>query len=82
MEQPRCLGIDAATGKTAYALARPGGLLERMADAHALESAAVLVALVGAVLESGQATDAELAAFVPALYEALSEVVAMVTREE
>ncbi|MEU5534682.1 hypothetical protein [Streptomyces sp. NPDC020362] len=75
--RPRSLGVDPATGKEAFVVARPGGLLESLADAHALEAAAVLVAVVGAVLEAGEASDAELAAFVPPLHAALDECVGM-----
>ncbi|MFF9775129.1 hypothetical protein ACF1HJ_15910 [Streptomyces sp. NPDC013978] len=71
----RSLGVDPASGREALADTRPGGLLEALADAHALKATAVLVAVVGAVLEAGKASDAELAAFVPALYAALEECV-------
>ncbi|MGQ4468915.1 hypothetical protein ACN6K6_007457 [Streptomyces violaceoruber] len=81
MTELRRLGFDAVSGKHAYALPRPDGLLEGMADAHTWESAAVLVRLVGVVLEGGEATDAELAAFVPSLYEMLDECVKVATRE-
>ncbi|MDX2941214.1 hypothetical protein [Streptomyces caniscabiei] len=71
----RSLGVDPATGREAFADTCPGGVLEGLADAQALKAAAVLVAVVGAVLEVGKASDAELAAFVPALYAALEECV-------
>ncbi|MEU9990450.1 hypothetical protein AB0E10_27350 [Streptomyces sp. NPDC048045] len=76
----RSLGVDPVTGKEALALVRPGGLLEALADAHALEVCAVLVAVVGAVLEAGEASDAELAAFVPPLHAALDECVGVMVR--
>ena len=60
----RSVGVDPATGKEAFVLTRPGGVLEELADAHALKAAAVLVTVVGAVLEAGRSSDAELAAFV------------------
>jgi hypothetical protein len=75
--RPRSIGVDPATGKEAFVVARPGGHLETLADMHALEAAAVLVAVVGAVLERGEASDAELAAFVSPLHAALDECVGM-----
>ncbi|MGW2703529.1 hypothetical protein [Streptomyces sp. NPDC001340] len=77
----RSLGVDPATGKEAFVVTRPGGFLEALADAHALEASAVLVALVGAVLEAGEASDAELAAFVPPLHAALGECVGMIAAD-
>jgi hypothetical protein len=71
----RSLGVDPATGKEAFVVARPGGVLEELADAHALKAAAVLVTVVGAVLDGGRASDTELAAFVPSLHAALEECV-------
>ncbi|MFE1313623.1 hypothetical protein [Streptomyces sp. NPDC058755] len=62
-------------------VARPGGFLEQLADAHALETAAVLVAVVGAVLEAGEASDAELAAFVTPLHAALDECIGMMASD-
>lgn len=73
----RSLGVDPATGKEAFADARPGGFLDALADAHAVRAAAVLVAVVGAVLDAGNASDAELAASVSALHAALDECVDM-----
>ncbi|MFI2431505.1 hypothetical protein [Streptomyces sp. NPDC018693] len=83
MSEPRLrtLGVDPATGKEALVVARPGGFLEALADAHALETAAVLVEVVGAVLEVGEASDAELAAFVSSLHAALGECVGMMVRD-
>lgn len=75
--RPRSIGIDPATGKEAFVVARPGSLLETLADLHALEAAAVLVTVVGAVLEAGEVSDVELAAFVPPLHAALDECVGM-----
>ncbi|MEH0635240.1 MULTISPECIES: hypothetical protein [Streptomyces] len=75
----RSIGVDPATGREAFADTRPGGLLEALADMHALKAAAVLVTVVGAVLEAGKASDAELASFVPALYAALEECVGIMT---
>lgn len=80
MEQLRYLGTDTTTGKRAYALPAPGGALERMADTTALETAAVVSALVGEVLDAGKASDAELAAFVPVLLAALRELTEVATR--
>lgn len=77
--RPRSLGVDPATGKEAFVVARPGGFLEALADTYALETAAVLVAVVGAVLEAGEASDAELAALVAPLHAALDECVGMMT---
>ncbi|MEU4873333.1 hypothetical protein [Streptomyces sp. NPDC021608] len=75
------MGVDPATGKEAFVVARPGGVLEELADAHALKAAAVLVTVVGAVLEGGRSTDAELAAFVPSLHAALEECVGIMAAE-
>ncbi|MFF6785001.1 hypothetical protein [Streptomyces sp. NPDC012510] len=69
----RSLGVDPGTGKEALAVTRPGGLLDELADVQALKAAAVLVAVVGAVLEGGKASDVELAAFVRPLHAALEE---------
>ncbi|MET7837502.1 hypothetical protein ABZT45_02570 [Streptomyces sp. NPDC005356] len=80
MSKARALGTDPLSGKTIYAVAEPGGALERIADETAVEAATALGAVVGAVLESGVATEAELGAFVPALYEALGEVVDVAAR--
>ncbi|EST31593.1 hypothetical protein [Streptomyces roseochromogenus] len=77
----RSIGVDPATGKEAFVVARPGGLLEALADAQALETAAVLVAVVGAVLEAGEASDLELAALVPPLHAALDECVGMIVAD-
>lgn len=74
---PRSLGVDPVTGKEAFVVARPGSFLEGLADAQALETAAVLVAVVGAVLEAGEASDVELAALVSPLHAALEECVGM-----
>ncbi|WP_371578482.1 hypothetical protein [Streptomyces sp. NBC_01314] len=75
----RSLGVDPGAGREAFADTRPGGLLDALAETHALKAAAVLVTVVGAVLEAGRASDAELAAFVPALYGALEECVGIMT---
>ncbi|GGJ15611.1 hypothetical protein [Streptomyces brasiliensis] len=75
--RPRSLGVDPATGKEAFVVARPGGFLEALADVYALETAAVLVAVVKAVLEAGEASDVELAALVRPLHAALEECVGM-----
>ncbi|MEU7660118.1 hypothetical protein [Streptomyces lincolnensis] len=77
----RSIGVDPATGKEAFVVAEPGGFLEGLADVHALKAAAVLVAVVGAVLEVGEASDAELAAFVPSLHAALGECVGIMTAD-
>lgn len=73
----RSVGIDPLTGKEAFVVAQPGGFLEELADARAIEAATALVAVVGAVLEGGKSSDAELAILVPALYAALEECVAI-----
>lgn len=77
----RSVGLDPATGKEAFVVARPGGFLEELADAHALKAAAVLATVVGAVLEGGEASDAELAAFVPSLHAALEECVGIMVAD-
>lgn len=79
--RPRSLGVDPATGREAFVVARPGGFLDALADAHVLETAAVLVAVVGAVLEAGEASDVELAAFVRPLHATLDECVGMMTAD-
>ncbi|MFG2307613.1 hypothetical protein ACGFS9_02815 [Streptomyces sp. NPDC048566] len=77
----RSLGFDPVTGKKALAVTHPGGLLEELADAHALKAATVLVTVVGAVLEAGKASDAELAAFVTPLHAALEECVGIMVAD-
>ncbi|MFJ8110380.1 hypothetical protein [Streptomyces sp. NPDC096132] len=77
----RSLGVDPATGKEAFVVARPGGWLEELADVHALKAAAVLATVVGAVLEGGKSSDTELAAFVPALHAALEECVGIMAAD-
>ncbi|MDX2938503.1 hypothetical protein [Streptomyces ipomoeae] len=77
----RSLGVDLATGKEALAITRPGGVLEELADVQALKAATVLVTVVGAVLEAGKASDAELAAFVPPLHAALEECVGIMAAD-
>ncbi|MFF9285775.1 hypothetical protein [Streptomyces griseosporeus] len=67
--------MDPVTGKEAFVVAEPGGFLDGLADRHVVETAAVLVAVVGAVLEEGKACDVELAAFVRPLHAALEECV-------
>ncbi|MFD9318145.1 hypothetical protein ACFWDQ_10630 [Streptomyces sp. NPDC060053] len=77
----RSVGVDPATGREAFVVARPGGMLEELADAHALKAAAVLVTVVGAVLDGGRASDTELAAFVPSLHAALEECVGIMAAD-
>ncbi|MEV2198808.1 hypothetical protein AB0E11_02155 [Streptomyces fradiae] len=77
----RSLGLDPATGKEALAVTHPGGRLEELADVHALKAAAVLVTVVGAVLEVGKASEAELAAFVTPLHAALEECVGIMAAD-
>jgi hypothetical protein len=77
----RSLGLDPATGKKALAVTHPGGRLEELADVHALKAAAALVTVVGAVLEVGKASDAELAAFVTPLHAALEECVGIMAAD-
>lgn len=81
MDRLRLLGTDPETGKTAYALPAPGGALEALADLQTLEAATALHALSGTILEGGQATDAELAALVPALVNMLGDLVAVAARD-
>jgi hypothetical protein len=75
--RPRSLGVDPATGKEAFVIARPGGFLDALADAHALQSATALAAVVSAVLQAGEASDAELAALVAPLHAALDNCIGM-----
>ncbi|MFF9058378.1 hypothetical protein ACF09K_06670 [Streptomyces sp. NPDC014882] len=77
----RSLGVDPTTGREAFVDARPGGVLDELADVHALKAAAVLVTVVGAVLEGGRSSDTELAAFVPALHAALEECVGIMAAD-
>ncbi|MFI6485932.1 hypothetical protein [Streptomyces sp. NPDC050564] len=77
----RSVGIDPLTGKEAFVVAQPGGFLEELADAHALEAAAVLVTVVGAVLEGGKSSDSELAALVPTLHAALEECIGIMAAD-
>ncbi|URN15032.1 MULTISPECIES: hypothetical protein [Streptomyces] len=77
----RSLGLDPATGKEALAVTHPGGILEELADVHALKAATVLVTVVGALLEVGKASDAELAAFVRPLHAALEECVGIMAAD-
>ncbi|MFE2595881.1 hypothetical protein ACFXCZ_05145 [Streptomyces sp. NPDC059396] len=51
--------------------------MKSWANVQALKAAAVLVTVVGAVLEGGKLSDAELAAFVPSLHAALEECVSI-----
>ncbi|MFF4549521.1 hypothetical protein [Streptomyces sp. NPDC001435] len=81
MRRLRSLGVDPVTGKAVYAVTESGGFLAALADAHAVRAAAALLAVVGAVLEADRASDAELAAFVRPLYDALAECVAMVAAD-
>lgn len=76
----RYLGTDRATGKDIYCVPAPGGALERMADTTALETAAVVTAIVGEVLDAERASDSELAAFVPMLLAALRELTDVTAR--
>lgn len=77
----RGAGVDPATGEEAFAGARPHAVLDEVADAHALKAAAVLVTVVGAVLEGGNSSDTELAAFVPSLHAALEECVGIMAAD-
>ncbi|MCD7439446.1 hypothetical protein K4B79_14540 [Streptomyces lincolnensis] len=77
----RSLGVDPATGKEALVVARPGGWFDELADMQTLKAAAVLAAVVGAVLEGGKSSDAELAAFVPSLHAALEECVSIMAAD-
>jgi hypothetical protein len=73
----RSIGVAPATGKEAFVTARPGSFLEELADVQALKAAAVLVTVVGAVLEVGESSDAELASFVPSLHAPFEECVSI-----
>ncbi|WP_369196505.1 hypothetical protein [Streptomyces djakartensis] len=76
----RQLGHDAATGKTAYARTRPGGILEAMADMTALEAAAVWYALADAMTD-GPPLEADEANFVLArVVEALGDLLPVAVR--
>lgn len=78
--QPRYMGRD-ADGKHIHVSAAPGGLLERIADQHDVEAAHVLTSLVRSVLDSEQPPrDAELAAFVPLMADALERVTEVAAR--
>ncbi|MBG0852801.1 hypothetical protein I2W78_13360 [Streptomyces spinoverrucosus] len=79
--RPRSIGVDPATGKEAFVVAHPGSFLESLADAHAVKAATVLLTVVGAVLEAGNASESELAAFVPPLHAALEECVGIMTAD-
>ncbi|MFD4976989.1 hypothetical protein [Streptomyces sp. NPDC058424] len=78
--RPRYMGQD-AEGKHVFVDAAPGGLLEALADQSDVESAHVLAAVVRSILDAERtATDAELAAFVPLLTDALERVVGVAAR--
>ena len=77
---PRFVGTDPASGRSILVVAEPGGALERLADVTAIEGGAALVALLGEIMETGNASDAELSAFVPTLMETLADVVGIAAR--
>lgn len=62
-------------------MARPGSFLDELANVQALKAAAVLVTVVGAVLDGGKSSDAELAAFAPSLHAALEECVSIMAAD-
>jgi hypothetical protein len=77
----RPLGIDAISGKPAYALTEPGGVLDHMADVAGMESAATLLAVVSAVLEvEDDLSSEELAVFLRPTVDALREVFGIATK--
>ncbi|MGV9876284.1 hypothetical protein ACWDUG_26845 [Streptomyces cellulosae] len=76
----RRLGYDAATGKAAYALTEPGGLLDAMADVTALETAAVWHALAGAMTDGPQLSADEANFVLARVVEALGEVLPIAVR--
>lgn len=74
---PRYLGVDPVTGRSSFVVGSGSGVLDAAADIAGLEAAAALLAVVGSVLETDIASDAELAVFVDPLAEALAEVVSI-----
>jgi hypothetical protein len=68
-EQFRRLGKDPVTGRTVFV--QRGGAIEA---AVTVEAAYALHCVVSVILDAGQATDEELSAFVPALNDALGEI--------
>ncbi|MFD4648474.1 hypothetical protein [Streptomyces sp. NPDC058441] len=75
----RYVGRDPVTGRGIYIQAEPGGALEAVADTATLKAAAALNAIVSAVIESNP-TDAEAAAFLPAISEALGDTLEVAAR--
>ncbi|MGP4088341.1 hypothetical protein [Streptomyces sp. KR55] len=72
----RPLGFDAVTGKRAYVLPEPGGVLDKAADMFALESATVWHSLAAAMVQSPEALPADEANFILArVVESLGEVI-------
>ncbi|MCX2925425.1 hypothetical protein [Streptomyces sp. NEAU-W12] len=61
-------------------VAEPGGALEQAADVFAVETADALCAVIGSILEAGQANRQELAAFVTVLHASLAEVTQVAAR--
>ncbi|GAA0666727.1 hypothetical protein GCM10009535_53180 [Streptomyces thermocarboxydovorans] len=80
MGEPRRLGFDTATGKTAYALTEPGGLLDGIADITALQTAAAWHVLAAAMVEGGQLSGDEAASVLAHVTEALGAVLPIAAR--
>lgn len=81
MTRPRYVGRD-SDGRHVYVSAAPGGILEALADETDVMNAHALGAVVRAVLDAEQpASEAQLAAFVPLLVDALEAVVGVAARK-
>ncbi|MGW6293012.1 hypothetical protein [Streptomyces sp. NPDC055058] len=76
----RRLGYDAATGKTAYALTEPGGFLDAMADATALETAAIWFTLAEAMTDGPELSADEANFVLKRVVEVLGEVIPIAAR--
>ncbi len=78
---PRRLGTDPLTGKTVFALTKPGSPLDRAADVAEVEAAVALHAVVETILEAGEAIgDAERAVFLEPMTAALGKVIAIAAK--
>jgi hypothetical protein len=80
MGQLRYVGEDSANGKSIYVVAEPFGRLDHAADVTALEACADFLAVVDAVLDTGQASADELGAFLQPAVEMLREVSAIAVK--
>lgn len=77
----RRLGFDSDSGKPAYAVPEPGGVLETLADVAALETATVWHALAEAMVDAPEELTADEASFVLArVVECLGEVLPIAIR--